>query len=384
MKKYKLIILIGITIISFVMPTFAEKKIDREKAIQMGIDYNEVFEKHKEAEEEMLRSIRPIRNGAAAQRGFQSDYHMIIRYMGDQLADDFYLNFEEQFQHFYSIRVIEPALLANFNHMRLEKELLKNRMIKQVDTLFLALIEAEIAHQNQVAYWDYLRGEFAHNQYRFDLGELSENALRRSEIKLELKEIELALSKLAFDQAEAQMKHLLGIDAKVPIAWEAGYGLMTPVQLEPVETYIEHALENRIELKKTASMLQAKKDTLALYKEIHFNLHERERASFEVDQMTREGEVVQREIEHEIRKAYLNVLAQKSAYESAHEAFERAREDYVAMMPLEEAGHQTKSQQHLKRIELNELYTSTMLAYMKYNVMQRHFEMAIDIGPAFY
>lgn len=340
--------------------------IGREEALNRVLYDNGLMETLEKQLETYLRNIRPLMNAASAQRGFQEDYYSyynLLVMLEEPIPEDFHLTLEEQFDQFYRMRIEEQPLISEYEQMKLGLLDQPNQIKAQIDALLPLVLSTQEQYEMALEDLSLFKREHDLMKEAFEAGTLSKNDFKRHALELKILEENVSLMKSQHDTAALNMKMLLGLAYDDEVLWVNSYRATGIKPLEPVTDYVQKALNERIDLKQLEVKLKHDKLTFALYREIHFNLHERAGARLTVTRTEEAIRVKKRDIEKEVRTAYESVNIARNKYEASSNRYKVMKADLSVFKKEWQLGQMTEVAYDRKAYELSVQRAKTMTLY---------------------
>ncbi len=356
-------------------PVFSadELTLDRETAIERLLNEGGLVEQMDRALSDFEDAYWPVRNAAAEQRSFQDDYNQIVSFMGDRLPDSFFLNHEEQFNSFYTMRIQEATLEAQYANLKLDRDRLRETAAAQIDSVLPTLLQLQALLEVQEARLALTQRELAGVSKKYALGQVSQNALAHKEKETAILEEEVAITTRQVENLELQLKKMLAIEVETPVQWRNSYRLMTHAPLEPVDTYIATALTGQTALLKAENRLEGDEKAHRLYREVYYNLTDRARAELTAQNSKQALETLKTEIEISVRDAYRDIEGKREALEVAKLRLENAQATYQTQRTQRASGQITALQLESAYLNTAMLQNEVMQALADYQLAVEQF-----------
>ena len=256
-----------------------------------------------------------------------------------------HLSKQEEYDTFvYPLEVAPMQLQTSMMSLGVSIEQAKASLAAGATSLYDGILTLEGYKALQIQSYMVAKNDYLKADSQYSRGLISETAYQKAVNDEKIARMAKDSMIRQVDNLVMQLNVMLGQDVTTELTLSTPAGLAMPEELLDVEVYIARALENRAELKSLAYDIMYKEHEVS-YIEKYFsssNLN-RKIAAAELEALNTSVATKKRDIEAEIRQAYMNVQETEKAYTLRQHELADAKRQYDQLELNVELGYVTGS-----------------------------------------
>jgi outer membrane protein TolC len=304
---------------------------------------------------------------------------------------DFFISYPDDVQMLLTMQKEFMPFVQRFGwQMSLkEKELTENALVLALRDLYLGLystskncdiLEKKLELENK---------KYNANKIRFENGLISEIESEESQYQFLKAQKNLESAKRDFENMRRNFNSFLGVPIDTEYDELLFEELKRDVRIQPLEYYLEKALENRLEVIVLEGQIEMTELQISIYEknrvnETYTNVQkDYNEALRQLENLKAQLEQTKIDIENEIKSAYIEIKKEGYNLQSLNDTLNMQEKNYQRLQNQFEQGFIAKLIIDEVKMGLEELKNGIDLAMYVYNTKIMKLEEAAGLGPAF-
>ena len=393
MRKFVPIVLFAL-LLGMLMPLYAEVeesdiKVKEKSIMSYDIAKDMLIENNSTLKEKQLQERRTFygySNTVQTSRGINTEGRNV-----NMFGMDFFISYPDDVQMLLTMQKEFMPFVQRFGwQMSLkEKELTENALVLALRDLYLGLystskncdiLEKKLELENK---------KYNANKIRFENGLISEIESEESQYQFLKAQKNLESAKRDFENMRRNFNSFLGVPIDTEYDELLFEELKRDVRIQPLEYYLERALENRLEKTVLESQIEMTELQISIYEknrvnETYTNVQkDYNEALRQLENLKAQLEQTKIDIENEIKSAYIEIKKEGYNLQSLNDTLNMQEKNYQRLQNQFEQGFIAKLIIDEVKMGLEELKNGIDLAMYVYNTKIMKLEEAAGLGPAF-
>lgn len=393
MRKFVPIVLFAL-LLGMLMPLYAEVeesdiKVKEKSIMSYDIAKDMLIENNSTLKEKQLQERRTFygySNTVQTSRGINTEGRNV-----NMFGMDFFISYPDDVQMLLTMQKEFMPFVQRFGwQMSLkEKELTENALILALRDLYLGLystskncdiLEKKLELENK---------KYNANKIRFENGLISEIESEESQYQFLKAQKNLESAKRDFENMRRNFNSFLGVPIDTEYDELLFEELKRDVRIQPLEYYLEKALENRLEVIVLEGQIEMTELQISIYEknrvnETYTNVQkDYNEALRQLENLKAQLEQTKIDIENEIKSAYIEIKKEGYNLQSLNDTLNMQEKNYQRLQNQFEQGFIAKLIIDEVKMGLEELKNGIDLAMYVYNTKIMKLEEAAGLGPAF-
>lgn len=393
MRKFVPIVLFAL-LLGMLMPLYAEVeesdiKVKEKSIMSYDIAKDMLIENNSTLKEKQLQERRTFygySNTVQTSRGINTEGRNV-----NMFGMDFFISYPDDVQMLLTMQKEFMPFVQRFGwQMSLkEKELTENALVLALRDLYLGLystskncdiLEKKLELENK---------KYNANKIRFENGLISEIESEESQYQFLKAQKNLESAKRDFLNMRRNFNSFLGVPIDTEYDELLFEELKRDVRIQPLEYYLEKALENRLEVIVLEGQIEMTELQISIYEknrvnETYTNVQkDYNEALRQLENLKAQLEQTKIDIENEIKSAYIEIKKEGYNLQSLNDTLNMQEKNYQRLQNQFEQGFIAKLIIDEVKMGLEELKNGIDLAMYVYNTKIMKLEEAAGLGPAF-
>lgn len=393
MRKFLPIVLFAL-LLGMLMPLYAEVeesdiKVKEKSIMSYDIAKDMLIENNSTLKEKQLQERRTFygySNTVQTSRGINTEGRNV-----NMFGMDFFISYPDDVQMLLTMQKEFMPFVQRFGwQMSLkEKELTENALVLALRDLYLGLystskncdiLEKKLELENK---------KYNANKIRFENGLISEIESEESQYQFLKAQKNLESAKRDFENMRRNFNSFLGVPIDTEYDELLFEELKRDVRIQPLEYYLEKALENRLEVIVLEGQIEMTELQISIYEknrvnETYTNVQkDYNEALRQLENLKAQLEQTKIDIENEIKSAYIEIKKEGYNLQSLNDTLNMQEKNYQRLQNQFEQGFIAKLIIDEVKMGLEELKNGIDLAMYVYNTKIMKLEEAAGLGPAF-
>ncbi|NLI57168.1 MAG: TolC family protein [Clostridium sp.] len=393
MRKFVPIVLFAL-LLGMLMPLYAEVeesdiKVKEKSIMSYDIAKDMLIENNSTLKEKQLQERRTFygySNTVQTSRGINTEGRNV-----NMFGMDFFISYPDDVQMLLTMQKEFMPFVQRFGwQMSLkEKELTENALVLALRDLYLGLystskncdiLEKKLELENK---------KYNANKIRFENGLISEIESEESQYQFLKAQKNLESAKRDFENMRRNFNSFLGVPIDTEYDELLFEELKRDVRIQPLEYYLEKALENRLEVIVLEGQIEMTELQISIYEknrvnETYTNVQkDYNEALRQLENLKAQLEQTKIDIENEIKSAYIEIKKEGYNLQSLNDTLNMQEKNYQRLQNQFEQGFIAKLIIDEVKMGLEELKNGIDLAMYVYNTKIMKLEEAAGLGPAF-
>lgn len=393
MRKFVPIVLFAL-LLGMLMPLYAEVeesdiKVKEKSIMSYDIAKDMLIENNSTLKEKQLQERKTFygySNTVQTSRGINTEGRNV-----NMFGMDFFISYPDDVQMLLTMQKEFMPFVQRFGwQMSLkEKELTENALILALRDLYLGLystskncdiLEKKLELENK---------KYNANKIRFENGLISEIESEESQYQFLKAQKNLESAKRDFENMRRNFNSFLGVPIDTEYDELLFEELKRDVRIQPLEYYLEKALENRLEVIVLEGQIEMTELQISIYEknrvnETYTNVQkDYNEALRQLENLKAQLEQTKIDIENEIKSAYIEIKKEGYNLQSLNDTLNMQEKNYQRLQNQFEQGFIAKLIIDEVKMGLEELKNGIDLAMYVYNTKIMKLEEAAGLGPAF-
>lgn len=393
MRKFVPIVLFAL-LLGMLMPLYAEVeesdiKVKEKSIMSYDIAKDMLIENNSTLKEKQLQERKTFygySNTVQTSRGINTEGRNV-----NMFGMDFFISYPDDVQMLLTMQKEFMPFVQRFGwQMSLkEKELTENALVLALRDLYLGLystskncdiLEKKLELENK---------KYNANKIRFENGLISEIESEESQYQFLKAQKNLESAKRDFENMRRNFNSFLGVPIDTEYDELLFEELKRDVRIQPLEYYLEKALENRLEVIVLEGQIEMTELQISIYEknrvnETYTNVQkDYNEALRQLENLKAQLEQTKIDIENEIKSAYIEIKKEGYNLQSLNDTLNMQEKNYQRLQNQFEQGFIAKLIIDEVKMGLEELKNGIDLAMYVYNTKIMKLEEAAGLGPAF-
>jgi uncharacterized protein (UPF0335 family) len=393
LRKFVPIVLFAL-LLGMLMPLYAEVeesdiKVKEKSIMSYDIAKDMLIENNSTLKEKQLQERRTFygySNTVQTSRGINTEGRNV-----NMFGMDFFISYPDDVQMLLTMQKEFMPFVQRFGwQMSLkEKELTENALVLALRDLYLGLystskncdiLEKKLELENK---------KYNANKIRFENGLISEIESEESQYQFLKAQKNLESAKRDFENMRRNFNSFLGVPIDTEYDELLFEELKRDVRIQPLEYYLEKALENRLEVIVLEGQIEMTELQISIYEknrvnETYTNVQkDYNEALRQLENLKAQLEQTKIDIENEIKSAYIEIKKEGYNLQSLNDTLNMQEKNYQRLQNQFEQGFIAKLIIDEVKMGLEELKNGIDLAMYVYNTKIMKLEEAAGLGPAF-
>lgn len=393
MRKFVPIVLFAL-LLGMLMPLYAEVeesdiKVKEKSIMSYDVAKDMLIENNSTLKEKQLQERRTFygySNTVQTSRGINTEGRNV-----NMFGMDFFISYPDDVQMLLTMQKEFMPFVQRFGwQMSLkEKELTENALVLALRDLYLGLystskncdiLEKKLELENK---------KYNANKIRFENGLISEIESEESQYQFLKAQKNLESAKRDFENMRRNFNSFLGVPIDTEYDELLFEELKRDVRIQPLEYYLEKALENRLEVIVLEGQIEMTELQISIYEknrvnETYTNVQkDYNEALRQLENLKAQLEQTKIDIENEIKSAYIEIKKEGYNLQSLNDTLNMQEKNYQRLQNQFEQGFIAKLIIDEVKMGLEELKNGIDLAMYVYNTKIMKLEEAAGLGPAF-
>lgn len=393
MRKFVPIVLFAL-LLGMLMPLYAEVeesdiKVKEKSIMSYDVAKDMLIENNSTLKEKQLQERKTFygySNTVQTSRGINTEGRNV-----NMFGMDFFISYPDDVQMLLTMQKEFMPFVQRFGwQMSLkEKELTENALILALRDLYLGLystskncdiLEKKLELENK---------KYNANKIRFENGLISEIESEESQYQFLKAQKNLESAKRDFENMRRNFNSFLGVPIDTEYDELLFEELKRDVRIQPLEYYLEKALENRLEVIVLEGQIEMTELQISIYEknrvnETYTNVQkDYNEALRQLENLKAQLEQTKIDIENEIKSAYIEIKKEGYNLQSLNDTLNMQEKNYQRLQNQFEQGFIAKLIIDEVKMGLEELKNGIDLAMYVYNTKIMKLEEAAGLGPAF-
>ncbi len=381
-------------LLGMLMPLYAEVeesdiKVKEKSIMSYDIAKDMLIENNSTLKEKQLQERRTFygySNTVQTSRGINTEGRNV-----NMFGMDFFISYPDDVQMLLTMQKEFMPFVQRFGwQMSLkEKELTENALVLALRDLYLGLystskncdiLEKKLELENK---------KYNANKIRFENGLISEIESEESQYQFLKAQKNLESAKRDFENMRRNFNSFLGVPIDTEYDELLFEELKRDVRIQPLEYYLEKALENRLEVIVLEGQIEMTELQISIYEknrvnETYTNVQkDYNEALRQLENLKAQLEQTKIDIENEIKSAYIEIKKEGYNLQSLNDTLNMQEKNYQRLQNQFEQGFIAKLIIDEVKMGLEELKNGIDLAMYVYNTKIMKLEEAAGLGPAF-
>jgi uncharacterized protein (UPF0335 family) len=393
LRKFVPIVLFAL-LLGMLMPLYAEVeesdiKVKEKSIMSYDVAKDMLIENNSTLKEKQLQERKTFygySNTVQTSRGINTEGRNV-----NMFGMDFFISYPDDVQMLLTMQKEFMPFVQRFGwQMSLkEKELTENALILALRDLYLGLystskncdiLEKKLELENK---------KYNANKIRFENGLISEIESEESQYQFLKAQKNLESAKRDFENMRRNFNSFLGVPIDTEYDELLFEELKRDVRIQPLEYYLEKALENRLEVIVLEGQIEMTELQISIYEknrvnETYTNVQkDYNEALRQLENLKAQLEQTKIDIENEIKSAYIEIKKEGYNLQSLNDTLNMQEKNYQRLQNQFEQGFIAKLIIDEVKMGLEELKNGIDLAMYVYNTKIMKLEEAAGLGPAF-
>lgn len=393
MRKFVPIVLFAL-LLGMLMPLYAEVeesdiKVKEKSIMSYDVAKDMLIENNSTLKEKQLQERKTFygySNTVQTSRGINTEGRNV-----NMFGMDFFISYPDDVQMLLTMQKEFMPFVQRFGwQMSLkEKELTENALVLALRDLYLGLystskncdiLEKKLELENK---------KYNANKIRFENGLISEIESEESQYQFLKAQKNLESAKRDFENMRRNFNSFLGVPIDTEYDELLFEELKRDVRIQPLEYYLEKALENRLEVIVLEGQIEMTELQISIYEknrvnETYTNVQkDYNEALRQLENLKAQLEQTKIDIENEIKSAYIEIKKEGYNLQSLNDTLNMQEKNYQRLQNQFEQGFIAKLIIDEVKMGLEELKNGIDLAMYVYNTKIMKLEEAAGLGPAF-
>ena len=393
MRKFVPIVLFAL-LLGMLMPLYAEVeesdiKVKEKSIMSYDVAKDMLIENNSTLKEKQLQERRTFygySNTVQTSRGINTEGRNV-----NMFGMDFFISYPDDVQMLLTMQKEFMPFVQRFGwQMSLkEKELTENALVLALRDLYLGLystskncdiLEKKLELENK---------KYNANKIRFENGLISEIESEESQYQFLKAQKNLESAKRDFENMRRNFNSFLGVPIDTEYDELLFEELKRDVRIQPLEYYLEKALENRLEVIVLEGQIEMTELQISIYEKNRVNeTYTKVRKDYnealrQLENLKAQLEQTKIDIENEIKSAYIEIKKEGYNLQSLNDTLNMQEKNYQRLQNQFEQGFIAKLIIDEVKMGLEELKNGIDLAMYVYNTKIMKLEEAAGLGPAF-